>query len=239
MDWMAEMMTDNSSPRVDFEWKVAPKRTAVLVVDVQNDFCSPDGYMDREGHELRMVKEMLPRLRSFLGGAEQAGVPAIYFQANYASSGNWYLSPVWLDRAARVNRAGGHIESPVCSEGDWGFDLVDGIAPRDPQRDLILKKHRYSGFVNTELDLVLRSKQIQTVVVTGVATNVCVESTARDAFMRDYFVVMAEDCCATYSDEEQLSTVRNIQKYFGIVTDSTTVLSSWSGAIESKTPIDS
>lgn len=222
-------MTGKTDPRVDFGWKVAPERTALVVVDVQNDFCSPGGYMDREGADLGMVKAMLPRLRAFLEGAEQAGVPTIFFQANYASPGDWYMSPTWLDRAARANPAGGHIEFPVCAEGDWGFDLVDGIGPRDQQRDLILKKHRYSGFVNTELDLVLRSKQIRTVVVTGVATNVCVESTARDAFMRDYFVVLAEDCCAAYSDDEQLATVRNIQDYFGVVTESATVMRSWIG----------
>lgn len=212
---------------MSLERKLDPSHTALLVVDVQNDFCSPGGYMHREGHPLDMVKRMLPNMRKLVGEARRIGIPRIFFQANYATSFNWYLSPVWLDRARRANPEGGHIDYAVCQEGSWGFEIVDDVRPQSDEAEIVLKKHRYSGFVNTELDLILRSRQIRTVVVTGVATNVCVESTARDAFMRDYFVIMPADCCATYSNAEQEATVANISKYFGQVVQADEVIAAW------------
>lgn len=115
----------------------------------------------------------------------------------------------------------------MCQQGDWGFELCPGIGPQNSSHEIIIRKHRYSGFVNTELDLILRSRGIQTVVMTGVATNVCVESTARDAFMRDYFVVLLQDCCATYSKEEQEATLKNIDTYFGEVVSSKELAALW------------
>lgn len=207
--------------------KIDPRHTALIVVDVQHDFCSPGGYMDQEGLPLSMVKGMLPNLQSLVSGAAQAGVPRIFFQSNYATTANWYLSPAWLDRARRSNPRGGHIDYAVCQEGSWGFELLEEIRPSGKDDEITIKKHRYSGFIGTELDLILRSRGIRTVVMTGVATNVCVESTAREAFMRDYFVVMASDCCATYSEEEQQATIQNISQYFGQVVTSEEVLGLW------------
>ena len=211
----------------DLASRLDTSRTAVIVIDVQNDFCSPGGYMHQESHPLDMVQEMLPNLKAFLAGAKEAGVPRIFFQANYATDYNWYLSPVWLERARRSNPKGGHIDYAVCEEGAWGFEIVDGFQPSGMKDEIVIKKHRYSGFVGTELDLVLRSRGIKTVVMTGVATNVCVESTARDAFMRDYHVVLLSDCSATYSDAEQEATLANIRQYFGEVTTSADVLGVW------------
>jgi ureidoacrylate peracid hydrolase len=211
----------------DLTQRLDPFRTAVIVIDVQNDFCSPGGYMDREGHPLHLVQEMLPNLKALLDGAKEARVPRIFFQANYATQYNWYLSPVWLERARRSNPNGGHVDYAVCEEGAWGFNIVDGLQPTGAKDEIVLKKHRYSAFIGTELDLILRSRGIQTVVVTGVATNVCVESTARDAFMRDYHVVLLSDCSATYSDAEHQATLANIRQYFGEVLTSPDVLDVW------------
>lgn len=107
------------------------------------------------------------------------------------------------------------------------MELVESIRPQNSADEIALKKHRYRGFVNTELDLILRSREIKTVIMTGVATNVCVESTARDAFMGGYFVVMPSDCCATYSDAEQEATLANMRQYFGQVVRVDEVIASW------------
>lgn len=211
----------------DLADRLDPSKTAVIIIDVQNDFCSPGGYMHRENQPLDMVQQMLPNLKTLLSGAKDAGVPRIFFQANYATDYNWYLSPVWLERARRSNPKGGHVDYAVCEEGAWGFEIVDGLQPTGAADEIVMKKHRYSGFVGTELDLVLRSRGIETVVMTGVATNVCVESTSRDAFMRDYHVVLLSDCSATYSEMEQQATLANIRQYFGEVVESTDVLAIW------------
>jgi ureidoacrylate peracid hydrolase len=85
-------------------------------------------------------------------------------------------------------------------------------------------KHRYSAFVGTDLNLILRSKGIETLLFTGTVTNVCVETTARDGFNLDYNVILVEDCCGAYFPEEHVSTLTNISKYFGIVADSKTIM---------------
>lgn len=211
----------------DLSDKVAPHHTAVLAVDLQNDFCAVGGYMHREGVSLRMVDQMVPPTRTLLAAARQAEIATIYFRANYSSVSNWYLSQTWLERASRVNREGGHLDYGVCEEGSWGFEFFGDLGPVGSSNELVITKHRYSGFVGTEVDIVLRSRGVRTVVIVGVASNVCVESTARDAFMRDYYVVLPRECCATYSDEEQRATLRNIDNYFGEVVPMPEVVGAW------------
>ena len=91
----------------------------------------------------------------------------------------------------------------------------------------MVTKHRYSGFVNTDLDTVLRSMGIQRLLIAGVTTNVCVESTARDAVMRDYFVTLLRDCMAADSEAEHNASLRTFESYFGRIANSEEVISSW------------
>jgi ureidoacrylate peracid hydrolase len=198
------------------EDKVAPGHAAVLVVDVQNDFCADQGVFGKTGNDLSMVQAMVPTLERLIEGARQAGVPVIFIQAIYDPV---YLPPVWYERNARLN-----FEVPRCLSGTWGADFYQ-VAPRPGET--VVVKHRYSAFVGTELDLILRSRGIQTVIMTGVATNICVESTARDAFMRNYYVVLVDDCSATYRQDHHEGTLSNIALGFGVVTSSADVLRIW------------
>ena len=90
-----------------------------------------------------------------------------------------------------------------------------------------MTKHRYGAFESSDLDLVLRSQGIRTVVMTGVATNVCVETTARQAFLRDYYVVFASDCTATYDQAAHDATLRNIDAFFGQVVSAEEIQACW------------
>ena len=90
----------------------------------------------------------------------------------------------------------------------------------------ICTKHRYSAFVGTDLELILKSQGVEYILVTGVATNVCVESTARDGYHRDYNVILIEDCCGAYDQQEHAATLNNISKFFGTVTTSKTLIAS-------------
>ena len=90
-----------------------------------------------------------------------------------------------------------------------------------------MTKHRYGAFESTDLDLVLRSQGIRTLIMTGVATNVCVETTARQAFLRDYYVVFTSDCTATYDQADHEATLRNIDAYFGEVVAAAQVQACW------------
>jgi ureidoacrylate peracid hydrolase len=208
------------------EKKVEPGHTALVVVDVQNDFCAPGGMMAREGHDLTMVQNMVPRLTELIESARKAGVLVVYIQSIYGRTGSPYLSEVWLEQAQR-RRKGSYTEYAVCEEGSWNFEFFGGIEPREDE--IVVHKHRFSAFQGGDLDIVLRSRNIRTVVMTGVATNVCVETTAREAFVRDFHVVLVSDCSATYRQEDHDMTLRNIDNFFGEVVPGGDLVALWTG----------
>jgi len=203
--------------------KVRSEHAAILIVDVQNDFCAEGGAMHGEGRDVSMAQAMVPRLARFLAAARAARVPCVWIRNVYNSTPNWYLSEVWLEQASR-RRRGLYVERPVCEAGEWSGDFYQ---VRPAPEDVIVTKHRFGAFEGTDLDLVLRSRGIRTVVMTGVATNVCVETTARQAFLKDYYVVFASDCTAAYSQAEHDGTLRNIDNFFGQVAPSEEIMSCW------------
>jgi ureidoacrylate peracid hydrolase len=207
--------------------KVQPEHAAVLIVDVQNDFCAEGGGMHREGRPLAMVQAMVPRLEQFVEAARAAGVPRVWIRNVYNNTPNWYLSEAWLEQAHR-RRRGLYTERPMCESNAWNGDFYR-VRPRPDE--VIVTKHRYGAFENTDLELVLRSQGIRTVIMTGVATNVCVETTARQAFLKDFYVVFTRDCTATYSQEEHDSALANIDNYFGQVVSSEDVVACWQPAL--------
>lgn len=205
--------------------KVDPAHAALIVVDVQNDFCAAGGMMDREGNDLTMVQETVPRLVDLIEAARDAGVLVIYIQSIYGRSGSPYLSEAWLEQAQR-RRKGSYTKFAVCEEGSWNFEFFGGIEPREDE--IVVHKHRFSAFQGGDLDIVLRSRGIRTVIMTGVATNVCVETTAREAFVRDFHVVLVSDCSATYRQEDHDMTLRNINNFFGEVVLGSDLAMLWS-----------
>jgi nicotinamidase-related amidase len=111
--------------------------------------------------------------------------------------------------------------------GTRGAEFYDGIGPRDAPNEIHVTKHRYSAFWGSSIDLVLRTNGIRTLVLTGIATEVCVESTARDAFFRDYQVVVPSDCVGCYSEDRQQASLSVLARSFGIVTSSGEIASTW------------
>jgi ureidoacrylate peracid hydrolase len=192
-----------------------PARTAVLVIDVQNDFCSPDGATAKSGRSVKALTDMVPRLMLLLEGAREHGVNVIFVQANGSTATD---SAVWMHRASEKPRAGN------CREGTWGAEFY-GVSPQ--LGEAVVVKHRNSGFYNTRLDSVLRTLKVETLVVTGVATNVSVETTARDAVQRDYNVVFVEDCTAAYDQAAHDATLFNMRNFFGVVSSCNEVLGIW------------
>ncbi|MDO8301077.1 cysteine hydrolase family protein [Lacisediminimonas sp.] len=199
-----------------FSEKVNPASTALLVIDVQNDFCAPDGVFGSAGNDLSMVQVIMPGLHALVDGARNAGVTVIFVQAIYDAV---YLPPAWHERNARIG-----FETPRCLRGTWGADFYQ-LKPQPSE--LVIQKHRYSAFVDTELDAILRGLGIRTLVTTGVATNLCVESTSRDAFMKGYYVAMVDDACATYRKEQHDAALANIALGFGVVTTVKELLTTW------------
>jgi ureidoacrylate peracid hydrolase len=206
--------------------KVDPQHCALIVVDVLNDFCAEGGAMHREGRDLTLVKRMMPRLERLLDAARAAKVQCVWIRCAYNTGPNHYLSEVWLEQAKR-RRKGAYVQFPVCEPGEWNGDFFQ-IKPLPDE--VIVTKHRYGGFESTDLDLILRSRGIRSVIMTGVATNVCVETTARQAFMRDYYVVFTSDCSATYAQAQHDATLFNIDQFFGEVVSSEQIMACWPAA---------
>ncbi len=204
--------------------KVNPAHTALIVVDPQNDFCAEGGMMSKEGFDLSLVQDMTQRLPALIGAAREAGALVVFVRNVYSSENNQYLSDAWLEQAARC-RKGSYTVRPVCREGEWDGAFYGNIRPEE--NDIVVTKHRFSAFHNTSLDTILRSHGIRSIIVSGVATNVCCETTARDGFMRDYYVVFSSDGTACYSPEAQQATLSNIDTFFGEVASIDDVITCW------------
>lgn len=193
--------------------KVDPQHAVLVVIDMQNDFCHDEGAKAQDGQDVSSIQAIVPAMQKLVDGARAAGVPVVFTQAAHNQ---------WTDSEVRLER---HVDNvPNCVDGTWGADFY-GVLPTE--QDMVLKKARYSAFVGTDLDLVLRHKDVRSVIVTGTATNTCVESTGRDAFMRDYYVVAVEDCCAQANQQKHQAALNALEGTFGVVVDSNDVLDAW------------
>ena len=183
---------------LSLEERLDPRHAAVLLIDLQHDFCSPGGAMARTGLDPAPLRAALPGAVRLLEMAREIGAAVIHVRAEYNTPGNPYLSEAWLNQARR-RWNGRYIDVPMCVPGSWGAAIVPEVVPRPDET--VVVKHRFSAFPGTELDLILRSRGIRTLAVAGVVTYVCVESTVRDAFFADYHVVVASDGVAGWNPE--------------------------------------
>ena len=202
--------------------KTNPDLACLLVVDVQNDFCSPKGAAANRGEDVSAAVEMVPRLVRLIDEARKVSLPVVYIQTIH---GEWTDTPSWIYRKP----SGSDLKT--CREGTWGIEFY-GVSPLPHER--IVVKHRYSAFINTDLNTVLKARGIESVLVTGVATNVCVETTARDAFMYDYYVTFVEDGAAAYNQSLHESTLQNMRRHFGTVASSDEIIATWQGLGQKK-----
>jgi ureidoacrylate peracid hydrolase len=173
----------------------------VLVVDMQNDFCSKGGMFDRAGIELSTIRQVIIPTAKVLGCARGLGVPVVYIKAAFRPD----LSD--LGEAGSPNRerhlsygVGQPIQTPDGGEGrilirdTWNTDIIPELKPQ--AGEIVVYKHRYSAFYQTELDAILKQLGLKYLIVTGCTTSVCVESTVRDAFFGDYSCILLADCTA-------------------------------------------
>lgn len=196
--------------------KVDPRHAALLIVDVQNDFCAVDGFFHRIGREMSMIQATVPGLAKFLEEARQVGLPVIFIQAIYDEA---YLSGPMKEMSERRG-----IRESLCLSGTWGADFY---VIRPLPHELVVQKHRYSAFAGTELDLILRNSGVKTIIVCGVSTNICVESTARDGYFLNYYIVLVSDCSASNSESLHRATLENIQNNFGVTATAEEIIGAW------------
>ena len=197
---------------------VDPATAALIVVDMQNDFCHEDGAEAAMGSNVSLAAPMAQRLKALLADARTVSLRTIFVRTHHSP---WTNSEVWLGRGG-----GRHAQSSVslCMPGTWGADFYDGVEPRvspdcsPASSDFVVTKHRYSGFVGTDLELVLRSQRIQTLIMTGTASNGCVEATARDGFHRDHAIVYVSDCTVAGTEARHQECLQRVRSWATVVT---------------------
>lgn len=199
---------------------VSVSRTAVIVIDMQNAYASPGGYLDLAGFDISGADRVIRNIKGVLEVARAAGMPVIYFQngwdADYVEAGGPGSPNFHKSNALKTMRARPDLQGKLLARGTWDYELVEELKPQPG--DIVLHKTRYSGFFNSQLDSTLRSRGIRNIVVVGIATNVCVESTLRDGFFLEYFGIVLEDATHQAGPEFlQQATIYNIEKFFGWV----------------------
>jgi nicotinamidase-related amidase len=180
---------------------VDPVHTALLLIDMQRDFVEPAGLFGELGLDLSMYRESLPRLGELLAAARRTSTLVVHVQ-NTALPGRLSDSPAQIRFNLRMHAGKSRDDEPLrySIPGTPGHDFVTALTPCSDE--LVVRKHRSSAFWGTDLELLLRSNGIKTVVIGGCTTEGCVESTARDAMFNDLYVVIAVDCVAS-DDREQ------------------------------------
>ena len=176
-------------------------RTAVIVVDMQNDFGADGGMFHRAGIDISMIRRAVAPTARVLSAARASCIPVIYlkmaFRPDLSDAGPLdspnHARHLLLGVGTAVRAPNGR-ESRVLIRDTWNTDILPELAP-EPQ-DIVLYKHRFSGFFQTDLDSILTSRNIKYLIVTGCTTSICVESTIRDAMFRDYSCVLLADCTA-------------------------------------------
>jgi ureidoacrylate peracid hydrolase len=194
---------------------VDPRHTALLVIDNQNDSCHPDGVYAKTGRDISLRRQAAHNTAEFLPAVRQHGVPIIFLKFNQNASNQ---SPTWLRRSNGMREA-------ACIEGTWGEDFY---AAHPQEGDAVVVKHRYSAFIGTDLEMILHSKGITTLLLTGGGTNVCVQATAMDGFMLDYDIVVVADCCGTPTIEDHEPALKRMADLCATVVQSTDLLEIWS-----------
>ena len=203
-------------------FQLTPSKTAVVVNDMQNAFCSPGGYLERIGFDISGAAAVIDATARVFSAARSAGIPIFHCQNGFNSdlsdvpphSPWWYKSP-----AMRYLREHPEQTEPILTEGTWDFAIVDELQPL--QGEVVIRKSRPSCFAGTNLENHLRARGIDTVVVVGIASNVGVEWTLREAVSREFFAVLVRDATMPAGPPEVQRVVEhNVEHFIGWTTSS-------------------
>ncbi len=207
----------------DLAARVQPRHTALLIIDMQKDFCIEGFVTSRAGRDLTATRAIIPALQELLASARDAGVlvghVGVWTLENHGSD-----SGPWLAQRLRST----YSSDKLCMEGSEGAEFIDELAPRADE--IVIRKHRYSGFKGTDLDMLLRAHEIKTVITSGVSTNVCVESTLREAFELGYYVCVPRDAVASWDMNLHEATLQTVTHRFGLVASCEEIMAMWRAA---------
>jgi ureidoacrylate peracid hydrolase len=198
-------------------------RSAIVVVDMQNAFAKKGGMLDVAGVDVSDAPPVLASVRVVVDIARRAGVQIVFLQMGYkadlSDAGGPNSPNPRKELGLCLMRRRPELKGTILTQGSWDFAIVDELKPLT--NDLVIVKTRYSGFAGTTLDSQLRARDIRYLFFTGIATNVCVESTLRDSYFLDYWPILVVDgTMAAGGPSAQEATLFNVESFFGWTTRS-------------------
>lgn len=200
------------------QWGAA--ETALIVVDMQNGFLKPGGYFDNVGYDLAHAPSTIAAVARAVAAARAGGIQVVFIQSGFDARHlcvGGPTAPVWHKSEAQVlMHERPELAYRLITDGTWDYEIVDELVPGPDEP--VIRKSRYSAFAGTSLDQYLRARRIHNLIFAGVAANVCVESTLREAYHREFFCLLLEDAThhagPPYLRE---ATLWNVERFFGWV----------------------
>lgn len=198
---------------------IAPQRTALIVVDVQVDFASPEGLIGRYGTDMSPAEKAIDRIEDLIAAARKAGVAVGFMRVMTRPETDSNALKTWMARRGTPGSEG------ICRIGSGGEDYYR-VSPE--AGDIEVSKLAYSSFHGTDFELQLRARGIDTLVMTGLTTDCCVDSTTRDAFHRDFHTFVVSDACASFDAALHAHTLAALNEHTSLLVTTDAVVSAWS-----------
>jgi ureidoacrylate peracid hydrolase len=207
------------SDRLPLSEKLSPKHTALVVIDVQVDFCSPNGFLAKRGRDLSMMEPMVDRLKQVIDTAGRAGVLTLYTQQVYDRTKLNELQKEQYDLDGKLI---------TCDADGDGYKFYR----IQPSPDKVYLKYNYNAFSNPAFDKALRDSGIKSLVITGVDTQYCVETAIRNGFDLGYKIVAPTDLMATSAKHMDMHkrTLELVRKTYGVLINSEELMKIWESA---------
>lgn len=213
------MSPNPSATGRDF-FTIDPRRCALIVIDMQNAFVAKGAPFETPG-----ARDMISRLEEMIQFARASEMPIVWTQSDHRPP----YGGLMLRKFPAI------AKDRVLWRGEPSFDMYPAmLQPREGKLEYRIVKHKFDAFFETDLDAILRYHHVDTVIITGTATNACCESTARSAFMRDYKVVFPSDLNAAFDEAMHAATLKNIDLLFGRVIVGRELLEEMEAALETK-----
>jgi nicotinamidase-related amidase len=181
-------MTSDDPIGIPFEeahWDLVPGRTALVVIDPQNDFLHPDGWYAQKGIDISHMRRVIEPTQQLLKDARAKNIPIVW--TRHGSRG--------VEDGGPFMRLRPFLKDGGLRQNSWGYEIFEALEPHED--DWYVDKTRLSAFYNSNLEGVLRAIDADTVLITGVLTNQCVAATSKDAMFRDFKPIVVEDCTGT------------------------------------------